>query len=396
MQLTMTSRGVDSSRLRAARVTSLAWRCSDGSSRGRAPTAAPSRTRRRPPSPTGPRSLKPGLPDGEVLTGDPVYLALVPALDIAVSYRLTTSAVAALRGTRSVRAVLATTDGWSRTVSLVPAARFRGNAFAVTAHLDLADLARMIHDVQATTGVPIGACTLTVRVDVHLAGAVAGQPVDQRMAPVLAFSADDYLMRLPQTQPGASVTGPQVTETTGSVQVPERVPAAFTLRGYRVAATELRWWPPAEGAVLALLSLGLALAGRRRRQDPTDAGTDQSLTRYEPHLLHTEPVAPAHGRTVIDLDSIDALARVAEHYERFIAHSESGPEHNFLVDDVTTLYRYRRGEPVDPAPHTPGLPRQRSRWEPAPDVGGAARPRDVGDQVAAFVQGLRRHAGDER
>ena len=357
----------------------------------------------------------PAYPTGKVVTGDPVYLALVPALEVAASYRVTTSAAVALRGMRSVDAVLSTPDGWSRTVPLVPAGPFRGNAFDVTAHLDLAEFARVIRDVEGATHVPIGGYTLTVRVDVHLAGAVAGQPVDQRIAPALAFSVDDHLVRLTQNQSGTPATGepqpagesaaggsgsdetagrPQVTETAGSVRVSDRVPAAFTLRGHRVPAAELRWWPPAVGGVLLLVCLGLGLAGRGRRQGRVDDEFGH-LNRYEPHLLHTEPVAPADGRTVIDLDSIDALARVAERYERFILHSESGPEHNFLVDDGTTLYRYRTEETVDPVPLPPTLPRQRSPWEATPDAGPAAPPRDVGDQVTAFVERLRRRAVDQ-
>jgi signal peptidase I len=360
----------------------------------------------------------PAYPTGKVVTGDPVYLALVPALDVAASYRVTTSAAVALRGTRSVDAVLSTPDGWSRTVPLVPAGPFRGNAFDVTAHLDLTEFARVIRDVAAATHVPIGGYTLTVRLGVHLAGAVAGQTVDQRISPALAFSVDDHLVRLTQSQSGTPATGEpqpsdesaaggsgsdgpvgrsQVTETAASVRVPDRVPASFTLRGHRVLATELRWWPPAVGGILLLVCLGLGLAGRARRQGRVDDEFGP-LTRYEPHLLHTEPVAPADGRTVIDLDSIDALARVAERYERFILHSESGPEHNFLVDDGTTLYRYRTEEAVEAAdsvPLPPTLPRQRTPWEATPDAAPAAPPRDVGDQVTAFVERLRRRAVDQ-
>ena len=101
------------------------------------------------------------------------------------------------------------------------------------------------------------------------------------------------------------------------------------------------------------------------------------------------------GRTVIDLDSIDALARVAERYERFIMRSDSGPEHDFVVDDGTTLYRFRTGKAADPVLVPHDLPRQRSPWE-APDEAPAAPPRDVGDQVTAFVERLRRSTADQR
>ncbi len=192
-----------------------------------------------------------------------------------------------------------------------------------------------------------------------------------------------------------------MTEQAGSVRVPDRAPTAFTLGGHRVPTTELRWWPPAVGGVLLLVCLGLGLAGRRRRPGQEDDEFGRRLTRYRPHLLDTEPVTPADGRTVIDLDSIDTLARVAERYERFILHSESGPEHNFLVDDGTTLYRYRTEDAPDPvptphpvpAPHP--VPRQRSAPGTTPDVVPAVPPRDVGDQVTAFVEWLRRGPADQ-
>jgi signal peptidase I len=337
----------------------------------------------------------PVFPTGELVTGDPVYLALAPTLDVAASYRVTTSAATALGGTRAVDAILSTADGWSRTLPLVAPGPFRGPAFDVTAHLDLAAFGRVMHDVATTTGVPVGGYTLTVRVRVHLAGRVAGRPVEQRIAPALTFAVDDRLMRLTQPTPAsnsdAAAGRPQVTETAASVQVPARVPTAFSVGVVRVRAVDLRWWPPAVGGLLLLVSLGLARIGPRGRVDDVGVG----LTRYEPHLLHTEPVAPADGRTVIDLDSIDALARVAERYERFILHSESGPEQNFLVDDGTTLYRYRSAEAVDPVLLPTLLPRQRSPQETAPDARPAAPSRDVGDQVTAFVEWLRRDPGDQ-
>ncbi len=92
---------------------------------------------------------------------------------------------------------------------------------------------------------------------------------------------------------------------------------------------------------------------------------------------------------------MDALARVAERYERFILRSDAGPEHDFVVDDGTTVYRFRTGKGADPflLPHD--LPRQRSPWEATPDATPAAPSRDVGDQVTAFVERLRRSHVDQ-
>ena len=111
----------------SAGVAFLSGGCSRGSSRRPTPRARPvAFTQRAALTYRASVPAGPAYPAGEVVTGDPVYLALVPALDVAASYHVTTPAATALGGTRSVDAVLSTADGWSRTLPLVPPGRFHG------------------------------------------------------------------------------------------------------------------------------------------------------------------------------------------------------------------------------------------------------------------------------
>lgn len=84
-----------------------------------------------------------------------------------------------------------------------------------------------------------------------------------------------------------------------------------------------------------------------------------------PHLLPAEPADPIPGRTVVEVESTEALARVAERYERFILHSETGGGHTFLVDDGATLYRYVTGGPL-PADQEPADREPAAADDPGP------------------------------
>ena len=312
-------------------------------------------------------SARPGTayPSGRVVTGDPVFLALSPALDVAVEYRAGADGAHRFGGTRALSATLGTANGWSSDVPLVPAAAFDGDGFVVRARVDLSRIPATVRDVAATTGVPVTGWTLTVRADVRLVGAVAGQPVAQPLAAVLAFDMDDHQLRLTSAREGARTAGdPDVVRWDGSVRRPTTTPTTLELGPLRAPTASLRRWPLAAG--VALLPAWALLAARIRRARRRPGGAD-------PDLLRTAPVDLLPGRTVLDVESLAELTRVAQRYERFVLHSRDGDQDCYLVDDGTLLYRYLPGT-------SPPVPRPRRPQDPPP----------APDRVQAFVDNLRR------
>jgi hypothetical protein len=132
-------------------------------------------------------------------------------------------------------------------------------------------------------------------------------------------------------------------------------------------------------AALALLTATLLGALRRIHPD----GDTKAGRRLEPHgesiphnvrpkIVTTQAALIPADRTVMTVDSMASLNRVAERYERLIMHNvlpmpgpegQSGEEHTFMVDDDTALYMYvtRTSTPIEVPEEAPPIPMTRRR-----------------------------------
>jgi hypothetical protein len=123
------------------------------------------------------------------------------------------------------------------------------------------------------------------------------------------------------------------------------------------------------GAIGAVLLIGCAamwLIARRRRPERTEAAV--IMRRFGDRIIPVTGVASPDGRTVVDVPSMESLAKVAEKYERFILHIRDESGDGFCVEDDATLYRYRPGSGTDLGGSLPPerLPeRQRSTKSPS-------------------------------
>ena len=288
----------------------------------------------------------PVYPSGRLSTGDPIFLRLVDAIDIHVAVSTAAPAISDLSSKRTVVAVLAANTGWKHEETLVATAANRDGSFDVTARLDLKGYARLINTIDSSTGVG-STYTLTVRTEVQTGGVVQGKPVTSRFAPSIAF--DMGRDQLKPTTPGADGSGnaaaPAASGATGVVvREAGRVnwsatqPGTMSIFG-RAVPVSLARQLGAVGTVLALGCVAMWLAGRRRRPAQTEAAT--ILRRYGERIIPVTGVAAPEGRTVVEVPSMDSLAKIAEKYERFILHTSDESGDHFSVDDDTTLYRYR-------------------------------------------------------
>ena len=88
-------------------------------------------------------------------------------------------------------------------------------------------------------------------------------------------------------------------------------------------------------------------------------------------IIPVAHVTPLRGVPVIDVADIDALARVAEHYDRSILHEKTERGETFWVADESGQFRYALGAPA------------RSDDAPALDRGRRARAWTADDEIAA-------------
>ena len=95
----------------------------------------------------------------------------------------------------------------------------------------------------------------------------------------------------------------------------------------------------------ALLTAALLLALLLLRARDRDE-TRRIAARYRGSLVQAASAEVAGARTTVDVTGMDALARIAQRYDRLIFHVQS-PADTYFVEDEGTVYRYRPSPVAD-------------------------------------------------
>lgn len=220
-------------------------------------------------------------PTGQVRTGDPVFLRLVPTMDVAIAYRAELVGKpldsTGLSGTRRVTAELRSTNGWHRGFELLPRTDFTGGGFNAVAPIDLKHVRALVTGVKKVTGVDGGTFTLSVRSEIALTGMIPGRSTGTAVRgsffPELTFAYDGKQLQLVGERSGPVPAGP-ITEVVRSrssaVQVPASEPNQLSLLGRGLPVEPVRTGGLAAGLAL-LMAAGWAERSRRiARQTPPD------------------------------------------------------------------------------------------------------------------------------
>jgi hypothetical protein len=293
--------------------------------------------------------------------GDAIFSSVVRSFDVGFRYRMSSdSGRVALSGTSSLAGRLSDGNGWTRTFSLSPPERFNGDSTSVTGRVNLVDLQRDIAAFERVTGIRNDAYELTITPHVAAKGVVAGELVRDTFSPPLVFTWAQGRLRLGTGTSSDGSTG-SLTQTrsgTGTVRAQRKVGALGVSDARRAALIGV---PVSIGVSLVGGLLFLFLRG----------SDEVALIRrrYGAWMIDVEPtVRPPHVERGVE--SMDALARIAERYERLILHEQRGGLHSYLVEDDGRVYRYEareksvwrgdrqhaseRSEPVGAAAGTPG------------------------------------------
>jgi hypothetical protein len=209
-------------------------------------------------------------PTGELRTGDPVFLRLIPRIDVRIAYRAGPDA-ANLRGTRRVTAELRSANGWHRGFELLAREEFTGGRFDASASLDLARVRALIAGLESASGLDDGRYTLSVRNEIALAGrrsgpagVAGGDQVRESFFPELTFAYDHQYLQLAGTatvgehNPDAGVIRNRVS----SIQVAGSATGHLDVLGLELPVPLLR-----TGGLAAGLALFVVVgSGRRARR----------------------------------------------------------------------------------------------------------------------------------
>jgi signal peptidase I len=278
-----------------------------------------------------------------VTTGQPMFSRLVGPVQVRFDYALRSGKVEGARGTASLAAVLSAQNGWSRTVSLEDPAQFTGRRVSLTGTVHLRRLQRLVQRVAAATAVPAESFTLTLVPSVQAHGTLAGHPFEAGYAPRLPFTLTPY--EFAPVLPAAAAASP-VRAASAGVFHPSQT-SAFTAEGsarvpigpgrLHISASLARILGPA-GLLAAIAAASLAL--RRLRSDRRADEPTRIQSRYGEAMIAAVQSTLTRGGDLVEVESIEALARLAERYQSLMIHERTDSGHAYLVADNGTVYAY--------------------------------------------------------
>ena len=270
--------------------------------------------------------------DGEVRTGDPVFLAVAPRLTLTGTWTPDAD-VADPTGTLTPVAVLSAGNGWTREVplgapvALPDAAASTDPAAVVETEVDLRALLQRFRSAEEAAGTLFGGYTVELAHEAQVQGTVEGREVEQTLRPALTLSLSDTVATL-QGEPSSA-------SATQSVGVPDSVTNTVALLRWDVPVLWLR--------VLAGLLL-LAATAVARLSLVTRGSRSREASAFGPRLV----TASAHtlgGAAVVDVLEPAALRKIAEKYDEVVLAVTDGAGPAYLVHTGGTTYRYRPATP---------------------------------------------------
>jgi len=263
----------------------------------------------------------------ELASGEPVFVRLVHRLPVSFRYRLEAPQPRDVTGTLGLDAVLGDDAGWRYAIPLARSRRFSGTSSVARGVLDLDRLQQVIAAFERETGEHNTVYHVNLDAHVRTRGTVADLPLDATFSPTLAFNLDQVRLTV--------ATGSDFRHAQGGAGT--RVETT-TLHAFGRTVTVAR----ARGIATVLGIAGLALAGAGGLLMLL-GGRDHEVAsirrRYEDWIVD---VVPTERPNVAErrVASMEALARLAEQYDRLILHERRDDGDAFLVEDGGIVFTY--------------------------------------------------------
>ena len=284
-------------------------------------------------------------PDGSVNTGDPIFTRLVKTVDIGLDYTLhADEAPRQVTGTYQVVANVSSATGWSHSVALTPVRAFSGSRLHAQAPLRLEALQALEARFSRETGLVTTAAAISIAPRVHIQGVIAHTPFSGNVASKL-----DFQLLPDEMTPASSADAAKgaSAQRAGSVMIATMRRADVELWKFNVPGDAARV------ALLVALALGLAgaaalLAIDRRRVALGEI--DAINRRYGRLLIAVDAIPPTGDRTMVRVESMRALARLAHLNEQPIVHASRPGGHRFALATDGVMYHYDAVPEPPPGP----------------------------------------------
>ena len=270
-----------------------------------------------------------------VRSGEPVFPRLTCFLNITFNYKLLGSQIQDVSGDYQLIArVMDEQSGWQRTIPMNERTSFHGNSFSAASNLDLCQIVSLVNTLKEETGLRASNFTLEVTPQVFITANAMGNQIVDSFEPKLAFRFDEvhFSLAVPKGQ-----EDPLSLARQSSIENTNIEANTLSILGLELRIGLVR--------IMGLLGLVLNLGGlmivgyRVFRTAPQD---QEALIRlkYGGLLVNMYERDLAPASIVIDVTTIDELAKLAERHNTVILHMTLNFVHYYMVQCNGLTYRY--------------------------------------------------------
>ncbi len=292
----------------------------------------------------------PTYPTGFARSGQPVFLSAFKTISVAFHYRFTSPHVHHIKGTISLKALVASNSTWRNLYTLAARTTFTGDTAAVGGTFDLGSLAALLNKISVESGTLGASYTIDLQPIVHVTGDVDGHPVTSSFSPVLPFTISQTVLALAVAQatapPGATYAPPSAAATLAAALKPHQPGSIPGLTGnYLLIARYHLAVSSARGLGLGLVAIALlAFVGKffKPRREVWSAER-RIAARYGCVIVDVGSLTNATGpeQPTTDVPDFASLATLAQYCERPILCERRGPLSAYAVEDEGRLYIHR-------------------------------------------------------
>ncbi len=273
-----------------------------------------------------------------VQTGAPIFRALLNRFTANFDYNISAEAPLEVKGSYRLVAEISHKNGWSQTLILRPDTPFKGSTFSANSEVDLSAIQTRLDNLEQQTGLREQRYKLAIGPEISVKGILNGQAFQDTFSPRLIFDFDTIQLQLADTRLANPASDPLNPAQTGHVTLKTEAPSLISFLSFNPTVATTR-----KIAILGLvISLGGLLAsGWFLFQAEQANETDQFQLKYGKLLINIQDPGSDISGDVVDVMTIEELARLAEQNGSMILHYIRREQHYYLVKAREMIYRYR-------------------------------------------------------
>ncbi|MDP2964556.1 MAG: signal peptidase I [Pelolinea sp.] len=278
----------------------------------------------------------PGIYDSTTLhEGQPIFPKLSCTINLGFGYTVSGDQLYDLIGTYQLTIeVLEEQSGWRRSFALQPISTFGGSMFVTGAELNLCQLETLVDEFEKQTEIKPAFYSLAVIPNVTVTGKVNDQELLESFNPRMVFKFDKLHFFLTREDPEVDPLNPYKN---GILKTYGKMENSISLVGLTIPIPGLR--------IIAFLTfifslIGLIILGLYAYQ--TGKHSQESLIRmkYGSFLVDVHQEGTDVSAGMVNIASMDELAKLAERNNTMIFHEKRGTSHYYFLKADGTTYCY--------------------------------------------------------